>query len=169
MVTGAVKHRLIKHDLATDFDALPEKYHKIPHFTLSDGSRCTGVEWDGVFSCKYQGAQTLFLVEAKKTKATTGVMNIPDRIERTRKFIEQETEPVGSKRDTACVVLWRQYKSMNIKAVIGADVLADSAKVLAAAHSFFTVQQNLDAFEVTGYSDQSSLATVVSENDLEDV
>jgi hypothetical protein len=126
-------------------DILASKHCKLPYHISKDGSPVDATQWDGVVMMEdVQGRGVTFLVEAKKTKNTKHMLDMPDRIERVKSFIDvcdtMLKDPGLSKAKKALCYIWSLYKDNEVCGVLGADALPDSALKMVKDHGMISIQ-----------------------------
>lgn len=101
-----------------------------------------GVEWDGVLYCVNQNTDDdpiLFLIEAKTNADENGITSMPERIKRTKNFIQlcgNDTLPpndIKKKREATVshlCKLWKLFSGCSIRGVVGAPVMTPAVTAI---------------------------------------
>jgi hypothetical protein len=146
VVTTILKDNLVAKGY-TVIDVLAGKHCKLPFHIANDGSEQDATQWDGVLMMEdAQGGGVTFLVEAKKTKSAKDMLTMPDRIVRVKSFIAacdtMLADPALPKAKKALCYIWNLYKDNQVRGVLGADALPDSAMEMVKAQGMIRIQSS---------------------------
>ena len=126
-----------------NIDTLPKKYRKLPYHINATVGAVDAVEWDAVVTCQKGCDEFLFLVEAKRTNCLEGMLNLPDRLQRTWHFITNCVQQ-KSKHDNRSFI-WANYRSRRARCVLAAEQIPVEAMDMAKREKYITMQLNGDS------------------------
>lgn len=151
-------------------DVTPEDveiYRKTRSFTDEDGVVVDSVEWDGLILCMKGDTKMMFFLEAKKTQDTKGMLNIPQRLGRTMRFIEACTKQLvppaqdASQRYKNLCLMWNRCSGRDSRCVLAADVIPSLANDMAVENKYITIRSGDGAFHLM---DMDGTSTVFYED-----
>jgi hypothetical protein len=130
-----------------------EKYRKTGYFTEADGAVVDSVQWDGLIFCMQGNTELVFFLEAKKTRETKGMLNMPERVNRTLQFIEachskQVPETGASQGFKTICLMWNRCYGREARGVLAADFIPSSAVAMATQQGYISITSGDEAFEV---------------------
>jgi hypothetical protein len=137
------------------------KYRKLPYHIGLDGMPVDAVQWDGVLFMSKDDVEYTFLIEAKKTNNSQDMLSMPERLSRTRSFMDvcsiMLENPQMSKADKSRCYIWSLYRDSTVRCVLGAEVLPQSALDMVKQHNFIRVSHNQDGWVVVDEAISSRL------------
>ncbi len=144
----------LTEDGFVDFDIVPEAYCKLPFHRVEEQD-INAVEWDDVFTCSDGAEEYLFLVEAKKTARQRGMLNMPDRIQRTLHFIQACKDGAikpTSRRHRNRIFVWSNFDGLKVRGVLAADHIPPEATQMAQREKYVTLQLSSSSYDYKDWS-----------------
>lgn len=123
------------------------QYRKVPHHGVCKDciEGVDGVEWDYIVCMNLDGAEYIFVLEAKMTNNSSSMLTMPQRLDRTRSWLKWCGDPANEptkQQDKARFRVWSVYKDSIVRGVIAADSLQESVLEMAKAHNIIYVSLN---------------------------
>jgi hypothetical protein len=153
LVSGVLKRHLESRGFTDVMLEEIEAYRKTGYFVRADGSGVDTAQWDGMVLCMKDGVEMVFLLEAKKTQNTKRMLKMPKRVARTMAFVGAchdglVPEPGAKQRFKDICLMWRRCYGREVRGVLAADVIPESALDMAVAQGYITIRSGDGAFKV---------------------
>ena len=153
VVCGVLERYLLKAGFTDIVVEDVEAYRKTSFFIGDDGVGVDAVQWDGVVMCTSGTSEMLFLLEAKMTQHTDGMISMPGRVERTLRFIAachngQMPAPGAMQRSKDLCLMWGRCYGRVTRGVLAVDVIPPSAMNMAESNGYITIRTGDGAFDV---------------------
>ena len=132
-------------DDGADTNVLGNEFHKI-----YDRTNQLIVEWDGIVSAYIHGEKLLFLIESKHAARANKLKTMPERIARTREYIQTAvTEDLTHCRQKYAVQsrVFAGFHDHRICGVVGGPSVTEAVKILILENGYYLVR--LDNMEYT--------------------
>eukprot|EP00798_Chlamydomonas_sp_ICE-L_P010534 gene10534-7472_t len=145
-----------------------EEHRKTGYFVREDGVGVDTAQWDGLIQCVKDGVEMVFFLEAKKTQNTSDMLSMPDRMQRTLRFVEachsrRVPEPGARQRFKNLCLMWSTCHGRQARGVLAADDIPSSAMDMAVREGYLTIRCGDGAFEMQDMQAGTSAGIVVPE------